>query len=318
MTWEPETRVESSSLVNAYSDMQPRRQTRMEAFRSFLLRSQRYSSLGGSDRRLLLLEELPYFGKPELRRQFESIFLSFLRSSRFLLVLVLTEAREQDNSLQKTLGSDILGHPAVAHIKVNPVTSRALTTALTSIARFVYMSRYQGFPCFFFFLFFSYHSVHPRASALSTSPPLTPSLLFGKRNLKYYRAEGVVSKNVDIPAIVKQARGDIRNAIHSLQFASVQASRAGGDSSSGEDGDSSDDEGVMGPPAPVSGRDRSLSLFHSLGKVFHAKDEVVAEDVMANQELSPSLFLDYLHENYIPYMPQMDVERSVSYHTITL
>lgn len=171
--------------------------------------------------------------------------------------------------------------------------------------------------------------------------------------------------------IIDACQGDIRNAIHTLQFhmilhthsaaASQEMEDGGGGGGEGDDmasskrkakrrkksddseevadtaaaasadttasssssssqsvrrrkiGEESDDDVYTPTPASSStlmdgGRDEMFSIFHALGKVLHSKDGYTAEHVVDRSGLPSHLFTEWIHENYLDYLPTNDFD----------
>jgi hypothetical protein len=117
------------------------------------------------------------------------------------------------------------------------------------------------------------------------------------------------------PARRKKAKSKPADELAALEGKSAD-SGGGGGGGSGADGtkrrkpigEDSDDERETIGSLVVSGRDEMFSIFRSLGKILRAKDEYSAEFVVERGGLPPSLFAEWMHENYIDFLPLNDIE----------
>ncbi|KAH8555650.1 Rad17 cell cycle checkpoint protein-domain-containing protein [Umbelopsis sp. PMI_123] len=102
---------------------------------------------------------------------------------------------------------------------------------------------------------------------------------------------------IDFEAIAAISNGDIRSAINNLQFYATPKEQ-------------SDSIGHLDMSS--IGRETPLDLFHALGKVLYAKRtakgalQSVPEDILASLCVPEQTFVLWLHQNYLPFMDDMD------------
>eukprot|EP01083_Nonionella_stella_P191255 708052_1 len=237
--------------------------SQLARFQAFLNSTQRKTSLFSGKQNLVdlvVLEDLPYAGKPEYRRKLQGIIRNFLNNSRRLAILMLTD--DDGSNLVKVLDSDILNDSRVSQISCNPISVSGIIKALNRI---------------------------------------------------------IENEEVDFPAekfaaIANNCKGDLRNAIHTLQFECEprptpptntkkrKRSRKSGKVSfkkvkelAGVGTDK-----VLGP---LSARDDTFSLFHSLGKILYAKRTESSEHIIDRSCMSPDDFIEFLHHNHLSFPP---------------
>eukprot|EP00474_Spongospora_subterranea_P000827 CRZ01285.1 hypothetical protein [Spongospora subterranea] len=108
-------------------------------------------------------------------------------------------------------------------------------------------------------------------------------------------AERVHVSASDIDGVISRSNGDIRSAIHQLQFEKVSIS--------------SSSSGI---------KDVQISPFHALGRILYSKETVqVPESVVLSSPLSDDSFVENLYENYLEFLggsleSQCDVASSFS------
>ncbi len=167
-------------------------------------------------------------------------------------------------------------------------------------------------------------------------------------NLTWAVCVACSGERLSIPApvmaeIIESAQGDVRNAVHTLQFQSISSEpvmepepekksktkrrkKSGGEDGDSEmtassdtadtksqaaDGSAFDEEDDLTAPSAVtqrrrvvvSGRDEMFSIFHALGKILHTKEGRAAEAIVERSGLPPALFTEWLHENYFDHVP---------------
>eukprot|EP01113_Clastostelium_recurvatum_P045965 TRINITY_DN7983_c0_g1_i3.p1 TRINITY_DN7983_c0_g1~~TRINITY_DN7983_c0_g1_i3.p1 ORF type:complete len:1159 (+),score=309.14 TRINITY_DN7983_c0_g1_i3:127-3477(+) len=269
------------------------------------------------ERKVILLEDLPILDKKEERDQFQSMLRTFLKSTRFPMVLVLSDSFMGNSSLGMLLSNDLRNVPFISQIKFNPVAPGLMTKALTAIA--------------------------------SSSG--------------HYVSTQVVRE------IEEQSGGDIRAAIHALQFYCIRTlpqqtkpksskisstrSKSGTDVTNAIDLDDFEDSSpptstslsssslpssgsMFRAPRPQShtftkqstlsgSRDLSISVFHALGKVLHNKrnpdtsapntplpwyhrapSQYIPERILEQVHFDPARFSAFIHENVLDFVQDFD------------
>ena len=97
-----------------------------KSFRNFMLRANKYASLGQAKSKILVLEELPHFIHKNLDE-----FHSILRSNFRLFPLVIIQSEE----IRETFPADFIEELAIHVIHFNAITPTSLAKVLTSIAQ---------------------------------------------------------------------------------------------------------------------------------------------------------------------------------------
>ncbi|KDR70220.1 hypothetical protein GALMADRAFT_255090 [Galerina marginata CBS 339.88] len=193
-----------------------------------------------SNRRIILLEDLPNILHPKTQAQFHEALNSLVTSASsnppVPLVIIISDAgmrgeasderragggwgrdKAQIVDVRTVLSKELLGGPYVAEIGFNPIAPTLLHKALQAML-----------------------NTHFSANSIS------PSKEF-------------------LDVIVESANGDIRSAIMALQFACVMEIPTKKKKMNGQQGSST---AVLGA---VTRREQSLALFHLLGKVLYNK-----------------------------------------------
>ncbi|KAG2187713.1 hypothetical protein INT44_005403, partial [Umbelopsis vinacea] len=125
--------------------------------------------------------------------------------------------------------------------------------------------------------------------------PITPKKLT-KILSSIYKCEAL-DRSIDFEAIAAVSNGDIRSAINNLQFYAIPKQH-------------NDNTGHV--EASTMSREASLDLFHAIGKVLYAKRtskgilESNPEDILASLCVPEQTFILWLHQNYPPFMEDMD------------
>ena len=222
------------------------------------------AAVGGQ--RLLLLEDLPVGVDSPRLAAFRRMIRTFLETSRTPMVVVLTDEDGERPRVTKLLGRDLVAHPRLAEMTFKPVAKTFITAALKRVA--------------------------------------------AARNLLLPAA--------DVANIVERSHGDLRSAINALQFHFVGAAAPAGRShgklrallggqrlaktnkrkkrSKGKKPRGKEAAGLAEADDAQASRDGSLSMFHSLGKVFHRRVHQDLAAIAAATGLPPAAYSLFLHQ----------------------
>jgi len=273
---------------------------KMDLFRSFFAVSTRYSlalsqvaaspALGAPPppslpaRALVLLEELPYLGKDELRAEFLSVLMSSLHSpssSLHPIVLCVTTEHEAggggaEHAIERTFGKELLQHPRVALIKCNPINNTELIKALQRVIK---------------------------GEQLDVPDEVMRDILdscFGDvrhaiSTLQYLCVAQTAAATNDIDA--RAFDGKSKGGSASASSKRKRVKKKG-------DADSAAADAALLSTASSSHRDDTFSVFHSAGKILYAKSTEVreVERIVEAADVTPLVFLEWIHTNYVDHL----------------
>mmetsp|Transcript_22774 Transcript_22774/g.40303 ORF Transcript_22774/g.40303 Transcript_22774/m.40303 type:complete len:810 (+) Transcript_22774:19-2448(+) len=136
-------------------------------------------------------------------------------------------------------------------------------------------------------------------------------------------AEGISLARADCKEIHTSSRGDLRNAILSLQMAATpqeneiidlaadekvskgvvrKRQRGGRKKKQKERG-----RAISLDPA-IGGLDNAFSIFHAIGKILYKKEGMAPEDVIATADMSPEKFTEWLQWNCLDHLLDLGTE----------
>lgn len=152
---------------------------------------------------------------------------------------------------------------------------------------------------------------HPRIKEIKCNP--VSNTLMKKALTRIARAEGVNCSASLIQDLVDGSKGDLRGAIHALQFQALGEERMpvmpkGRTRKRKGRGKKAKPTEPKHSDSLVGVRDAKYSVFHSLGKILHAKEGVGPEAVVDRGQFDPVLFTEFLHHNFHSYLPGQDIE----------
>jgi len=296
-------------LTDVYEDFEDRITftSQKQIFRDWL-KGSRYSTLGCSESngKLLMIEDFPSVALTN-PSEFKEILISYSKSKQNTpLVLICSEDSGSKDSLLKTIfKSDFISSLGIENIVFNPATTTNIVKLLTKIAT---------------------------------------------------EAQKTKSKNIRVPdkaaleGLSESTGGDIRAAINALQFACLNSSSGTNDyssvfnsgnttiKSSKSKSKKSTKSLKTSSQSTVGNKDKTLDMFHALGKILYAKREDAPESgflpeqleyqrrkpLSANPEevcsltnLSEEAFTCFLHHNYPPFYSDVnDVSRMLDYFSL--
>jgi len=218
------------------------------------------SGSSGSNRRLILVEDLPNVSHYSTKMKFRSILTEYLMSPRVdcPIVLIVSEALsrpgDDDNQRERGGGQDnldsrslcglkILQHPACREIQFNPIAVTIMKKPLNRI-----LDR-----------LIERHLINKK--------PTTGML----------------------DSIIKNSNGDIRSSLMTLQFISTQQDSSSSKGSKGKKQPKGENELLQF----VTSRENSLFIFHALGKVFYNKRTY--DSTVPSPSYSFSMVIDVYH-----------------------
>jgi len=247
--WGEKTNIASSRVFETVKNFDLLEyESKMSQFEDFVLRSTSYPSIFQSQRKLTLIEQIPYIGKADIHEKFLNVVRTMVTGKKkFPIIFTITTEQESDGSsdVQKIFG-DFLDIPnTFTTIKMNAFAPTLVKKALTGIAK----------------------------------------------------AEKV-SHLVNIPSIVQECSGDLRNAIFTLQFQALspeplpQAPPPRKKTSSR----------MQIPKSKIGGRDANFGIFHALGKVLYAKRTDSVEDILAYSSIEDRIFTNLLVDNSYDFL----------------
>lgn len=283
-------------------------------FQQFLYQANRYPSLMigcGSeeqkDKKVILVEEFPnaFLKEP---CKFHDIMRSVHNSLIYPLVFIVSETQMQSSNAVALFPKDLVSLLGVHCISFNPIAHTNMLKALQRITA---------------------------AECAKSSSKMGDSGTV-------FRAPA----NEVLDDLIESCAGDIRAAVNSLQFLCLRGSqgvrpsphhyqhtntsmtRSHLSTKSAVDGTSGlkkavTDDGL----AVIGGRDNSLYLFRALGKILYCKRDTTSctdvlpphisghiraallvnpEEVVEQTQVSPELFILYLHQNYVNFFEDID------------
>lgn len=135
----------------------------------------------------------------------------------------------------------------------------------------------------------------PCAFAIIKMNPVATTLMKKALNviLKSENCSHLVSQ---IPGIIKESCGDLRNAIFSLQFQAIGNSLNKPKKKKKRKKNSKKDKSLIG------GRDANFSLFHALGKVLYAKRTETVEEILNHTTIDYGMFANLLVDNSFDFL----------------
>lgn len=128
----------SSSLANTFLKREIRQkfleyESRLSRFQKFLQRTTRYRALenGGYIGQVVLVEELPWIGKPEFRTKFQEICNQLAAQARNPVIFTVCSTHEGSrDEAKKLFGEKFLELPSVQQISLNAVNNTLIRKAL--------------------------------------------------------------------------------------------------------------------------------------------------------------------------------------------
>lgn len=150
---------------------------------------------------------------------------------------------------------------------------------------------------------------HPKVAHIKCNPVNATAM--GKALKRIIKGEDLHVPPLLLDSLINSCKGDLRSAIHALQFESVigleKPKRGAGKKkgSQGKRGDAPAGKPQLQRLKSADGRDEMFSVFHSLGKVLHAKEDALAdpERVIERAEVGHLRFVEFLHQNLIEHLP---------------
>eukprot|EP01103_Thecamoeba_quadrilineata_P014678 TRINITY_DN4428_c0_g1_i1.p1 TRINITY_DN4428_c0_g1~~TRINITY_DN4428_c0_g1_i1.p1 ORF type:complete len:639 (+),score=126.97 TRINITY_DN4428_c0_g1_i1:59-1918(+) len=270
--------------------------SRLEIFRDFLFRSQRYPTLdvlsssssaqpkNDFKKKLILVEDNPFLHDQEQNSTFRNIINEYLALCRYPLVFILSDTSQSNNF---TLFREIMSSPNVTVVKLNSVTTLNITKVLTRIA--------QAEGC----------KVSPQemnSIAESSGGDLRNSIVSLQLFCKKCPS---LPRSLPLP---KQKRGSA-------------AERAKSKKRKSRDDEDNSPETTQERSRTIN-KDVNLTLFHALGKILYNKrknpekileeewqrnePESNPEEVMKLFHIEPSKWSLFLQENYLTFFSDID------------
>ncbi|XP_013070427.2 cell cycle checkpoint protein RAD17-like [Biomphalaria glabrata] len=299
------------STVDTYSS-----QSQSALFHNFLLRANKYQKLdimtssvdsnqnSGQLNTVIVVKDIPnnFLRDPT---QFHTILSKYQSTGRSPLVIIMTESNNSSSNIQKLFPKDLQHQLCITNISFNPVAPTILSKVLTKV---INKEVLQGL------------IKQPSASVIET--------------------------------IAMSSAGDMRSALNALQFAckldtsdlasfccststSKKKSSSTGTKFKSKTSKQTDDKlNVL----VIGAKDKSVFLFHTIGKVLyfkrteanpsepnlrlpshlkiHERDPLSLhpEEIVSHTHVSADYFNSFLHENYVDFLTTVeDLERATQY-----
>lgn len=244
---------------------------KMQSFSSFLLRG-RYATLGlgasssSARKQVLLIEEMPYIGKPHLRDAFHRVLSEALDASAnsTRIVLKFTDQKDSSTSFDRILHPEFLQDPRVAHISCNPVNATCTRRALDRIAE---------------------------AERIDLS----------RKNCKAL----IDSSNGDLRAAIMALQMASRVDGEEKHFGTGSGPtrpKAPPRRAAGRKKRSGRGARAVQLDESIGQRDATFSLFRALGKILYGKQGVAPEVVVSSSGISPEKFVELLQWNGLHHL----------------
>lgn len=147
---------------------------------------------------------------------------------------------------------------------------------------------------------------NPKVAHISCNP-IAPTGI-AKALERVIQGEQLAVSDSIVDQLVQNSNGDVRNAIHSLQFEALGVP-IGKPPSKPRKRKTKKASPLEEGRKALGLRDVNYSIFHSLGKILHAKAGVDPEQLVDNSEMNDMSFTEYLHQNYMDYLPMDDLPR---------
>lgn len=158
---------------------------------------------------------------------------------------------------------------------------------------------------------------NPRTAHIRCNP--VNMTMLKKASARVIRGEQLKLAPALVKQILDQSCGDVRNVLHALQFYSLHQqkkpeapkSSAKKKKTQKKKARSKAIEGSATGDGFLTGPDAKYSVFHSLGKILHAKRDTDPETIVERSDFGPSMFTEFLHQNFIEYLPEDDMDSIV-------
>ncbi|CAG2257811.1 HRAD17 [Mytilus edulis] len=316
----PLTIQQTKSFTDPFSDDKPfnryvSSESQMSLFQQFLLRANKYNSLGifGDDvssKKVILVEEFPNVFYRDAST-FHDIVRKYRKIGKCPLVFIVSDSTKGDSNERLLFRKDLQNELNIENISFNAVAPTSMVKVLTKIAT---QESNQG--CHKFSI--------PSKTVLESIAMSSAGDIRGAINALQFACE--------------KDTGDLMSGGRLKGKASLKKQSSRGSNKIKSKTKSENSANPDSELASIGGRDTSLFLFRALGKILyckrddpsnhsdlprlpshlseHERDPLIInpEDVVEKSHLSGEYFTAYLHQNYLEFYTNIDdLVRSTEY-----
>ncbi|XP_076076265.1 cell cycle checkpoint protein RAD17-like [Mytilus galloprovincialis] len=316
----PLTNTTDKSFTDPFSDDKPfnryvSSESQMSLFQQFLLRANKYNSLGifGDDvssKKVILVEEFPNVFYRDAST-FHDIVRKYRKIGKCPLVFIVSDSTKGDSNERLLFPKDLQNELNIENISFNAVAPTSMVKVLTKIAT---QESNQG--CHKFSI--------PSKTVLESIAMSSAGDIRGAINALQFACE--------------KDTGDLMSGGRLKGKASLKKQSSRGSNKMKSKTKSENSANPDSELASIGGRDTSLFLFRALGKILyckrddpsnhsdlprlpshlseHERDPLIInpEDVVEKSHLSGEYFTAYLHQNYLEFYTNIDdLVRSTEY-----